>query len=313
MNPALSIIIPSFHLGPYLKEAVLSSLAQKTTYQYEVIIYLSLDKNEDASYLEKLKKSYPFLKIIYNYDKPTNPFLSRYLAAKQAEGKYLAFLDNDDLLKPNFVEKMVRTLEETNSDLIQCGFAYLKKNKEKNTLLRRNKIYDQKQAMLGLLRDSYIRGFFWNKVYKKDLFFKSPSLLFLEDGYLFEDVGFNFSYFFKARKIITIKDVLYVYRKQSQSLTSTKRVTNRSEAHLLIFILFDYFLRKNDPALLPLLKKGKFRSYLSLKYDLYRDKKNQASKKYLKEIKTLFKRLYKEGSTCKEITNHYPDLAKHLS
>src|SRR5687768_2011753 len=92
MMPQVSVIIPAYNAGKHLAETVQSVLAQ--TYSgFEIII--SDDGSTDNT--SGIAQSFGDPKIRYSYQQNSGVSAARNNGAKAATGKYLAFLDADDL------------------------------------------------------------------------------------------------------------------------------------------------------------------------------------------------------------------------
>ncbi len=91
--PTVSIIIPTYNGAHYIEETIESVLAQ-TYKDYEIIIIDDGSTDNTNKVLGKYKN-----KIKYFYQKHSGGYLAkvRNFAISNSEGKYIAFLDNDDL------------------------------------------------------------------------------------------------------------------------------------------------------------------------------------------------------------------------
>jgi len=105
--PQVSVIIPAYNAGKYLEETVRSVLAQ-TYADFEIIICDdgSSDNTEEAA------KSFGDPRIRYIHQKNAGVSAARNRGANISTGKYLAFLDADDLFQPANLEKKVALLEK---------------------------------------------------------------------------------------------------------------------------------------------------------------------------------------------------------
>lgn len=111
MDELVSIIMPSYNTAKYIKETIDSVLSQ--TYEaWELIIVddCSTD-NTDEVVLPFLKDTR--IRYIKN-EKNSGAALSRNRALREAKGKWIAFLDSDDLWVPDKLEKQIRFMEEHN-------------------------------------------------------------------------------------------------------------------------------------------------------------------------------------------------------
>lgn len=109
MEELVSIIMPSYNTEPYIKESIESVLAQ--TYQnWELILVddCSSDQTDEvvAPFLEDKRIHY------LKNEKNSGAAVSRNRALREAKGKWIAFLDSDDLWTPEKLEKQIKFMEE---------------------------------------------------------------------------------------------------------------------------------------------------------------------------------------------------------
>ena len=108
--PKVSIVIPSYNLGQFLEEAIISVECQ-TYKNWELIVVDdgSTDKTT-LSYLERLKKDKPF--VIFIQQKNQGVEIARNNGIKKSLAEYIICLDSDDKLQPTYIEKCLEILEE---------------------------------------------------------------------------------------------------------------------------------------------------------------------------------------------------------
>ncbi len=118
MTPAVSIIMPVYNTEKYLREALDSVLAQTMT-DIEVLCVDDGSTDSSLEILHEYAAKDPRL-TVYTQD---HQFAgaARNLGIKHAAGKYLLFLDSDDLFDPQIVEKPYTLAEETSADI--CVFS----------------------------------------------------------------------------------------------------------------------------------------------------------------------------------------------
>jgi len=103
--PTVSVIIPTYNRGHYLCNAVDSVLAQ--TYQdFEIIV---VDDGSSDKTAAIIKNYHP--KVRYVYKDNGGLSSARNVGIREAEGKYMAFLDDDDSWLPDNLEIKVNFLE----------------------------------------------------------------------------------------------------------------------------------------------------------------------------------------------------------
>ncbi len=115
VGPMVSVLIPTFNRRRYLSEALCSVLQQ--SYRNLQVIVIN-DGGEDVS---DIVNSFNDPRIIFiNRKENCGKAFSLNEALVRAEGKYLAYLDNDDLFYPNHIETLVNVLEKQSD----CEVAY---------------------------------------------------------------------------------------------------------------------------------------------------------------------------------------------
>ena len=117
-KPLVSVIIPVFNGQKYLKETVLS--VQKSSYKnFEIILVNDGSKDKSKELCYKLKKKYKNIRI-FSFKK--NHGFSNVLnyAIRKAKGKYIARLNQDDLVTPTRLSSQVYFLEN-NSNYVLVG------------------------------------------------------------------------------------------------------------------------------------------------------------------------------------------------
>jgi len=112
--PSVSVIIPVYNRLEYICEAIESVLAQ-TYKNYEIIV---VDDGSTSNVKRVLESYMDEIKYIYQENKGLAA--ARNTGIKNSKGKYLAFLDDDDLFEPKKLEIQVSVLED-NQDI---GFVY---------------------------------------------------------------------------------------------------------------------------------------------------------------------------------------------
>ena len=123
MKDLISVIIPVFHVEAYLRRCLDSVLDQ--TYENMEIILVD-DGSDDGcpAICDEYARMDSRVKVIHQ----KNAGLSgaRNTGIDQAEGRYLAFVDSDDYLVPEFLERLHEACAETGSDMSVCRWEYVK-------------------------------------------------------------------------------------------------------------------------------------------------------------------------------------------
>ena len=111
MSELVSIIMPSYNTGLYIKQTIESVLAQ--TYKNWELIIVDDCSMDNTDIVVKPFLSDQRIKYLKN-DVNTGAAISRNRALREAKGKWIAFLDSDDLWKSSKLEKQINYMEENN-------------------------------------------------------------------------------------------------------------------------------------------------------------------------------------------------------
>ena len=116
-DPEVSVIVPVYNVGAYL-DICMDSLVRQTFADMEILLINDGSTDDSGDRCRKWADSDKRIRFI---DKENEGVAaSRNLGVREARGKYLAFIDPDDWIDPEYMEKLHRRLEETGADFAEC-------------------------------------------------------------------------------------------------------------------------------------------------------------------------------------------------
>ena len=131
--PEVSIIIPVYNNEQYIEKCIQSVLNQ-TFENFEVIVINDGSTDKSGEILEKLNREDS--RIILIEQKNQGVAVARNRGMNKATGKYITFVDGDDYLKNNYIEKMYNLAEKEKLDMVICGLTYVDEGgKELNKII----------------------------------------------------------------------------------------------------------------------------------------------------------------------------------
>lgn len=231
-EPLVSMIIP-VHNESRLVIRAINSVLEQTYKNIELIIVDDASTNNTKNILNKYR-SYKKIKVIWN---KTNLGLAqtRNIGINESNGKYLFFLDADDWLEKESIQKLVSIAETYNADLVSCGIRKIVGNK---IVPYHNFAFSNNGGIEGImyLSDYKIASTAWNKLYLRKLIIKNK--ICFPNGYLHEDVIFSIKSVYYAHKHISIADEFYNYYQRKNSIINGKKSFShlKSYVHLLVAI-----------------------------------------------------------------------------
>ena len=124
----VSVIMPTYNCGKYIVDSIESVLNQTVT-DWEIQIVDDCSTDDTVQNLKPYLDNYS---NIHYYKLPKNggPAVARTEAIKRATGKYVAFLDSDDLWAPEKLEKQIRFMETAGAKFSCSGYSCMSENGE---------------------------------------------------------------------------------------------------------------------------------------------------------------------------------------
>lgn len=218
-NKTLSIIIPVYNTDKYLSECLDSIVNENVTKTYgnEIEIILVDDGSSDDSpqICDEYASEYSYINVIHKENGGLSS--ARNSGIKNADGDWLAFIDSDDLVAPNYVVKVFDFIKRADdADILMFHFKEFTdiiptvKHKLVQTKLKK---VSKSEAMYYLTTLEW-GNFTWNKLVRRKIFFRIEFPV----GRLFEDVATSYRCFERAKNIYVFDDVLYFYRQREASI-----------------------------------------------------------------------------------------------
>lgn len=222
-----SIIIPAYNCEGYISASIESALKQSINSKEIIIIN---DGSTDSTreiclgYCER----YPFINLIDKENSGVSE--TRNLGLENANGEYIVFLDADDELCDDALEKYESVIVNENSpDIILSNYCLKRKEKCRNVGEMCNVVVENQDRhfadnVLNFYRN---RGnqygnlrTIWAKVFSKKLL---ENIRFNKQLKIGEDMLFFLDCVFRAKRIVSISDVTYVYRINESSVMQSKK------------------------------------------------------------------------------------------
>jgi teichuronic acid biosynthesis glycosyltransferase TuaG len=135
-KPLISVIITYYKKKLFIKRTLTSILNQKYK-NYEIVFVYDEEDKADIELIKKLLKKFKKKKLIIN-NKNLGVAKSRNKAIKKSKGKYLAFIDSDDLWKKNKLFNQLNFMEKNFYNFSYTSYAVIN---EKGKIIKERKIF----------------------------------------------------------------------------------------------------------------------------------------------------------------------------
>ena len=217
----ISVIMPVHNSLPYLKSAIKTILNQSFV-GYEIVLVDDGSDDGSRSFLMQIEQNNKDIRVIDNKDAP-GAGGSRNIGMSYSSGKYIIFLDSDDIFEPNMLAKLYCAIESEHADVAICGYAVF--DSDTNREIDHTNFQSIAGSMSGeKLTFDYFRRVGtapWNKMFKRTLF-ENKEIKF-QSCHHSNDVYAVVSALLASRKIVTISDELIRYRVNSGGSVQDKK------------------------------------------------------------------------------------------
>lgn len=216
----ISIIVPVYNVEKYL-DACIKSILQQTYKNIELILVDDGSTDNSPQICDSYVLKDSRIKVIHQDNQGISA--ARNIGIENATGEYIVFIDSDDYISENMIEKLYIALKETESDMAICNFTYVSENGD----AIQTQISPIKDEILST--DDIITKLFqpknwyyvvaWNKIYKRELWEQIRYPV----GYIHEDEVVAHRIFVKCKKVVSISEELYYYRQVLGSIMHSGR------------------------------------------------------------------------------------------
>jgi len=211
----ISVVVPVYNGQQYIKTCLEALLGQ--TYQNLEIIVINDGSTDNSA---NLIKQYPVELI--SLEKNSGLSVARNTGMDAATGRFIHFMDVDDVVNTNYYQLMHAAICSTGAD-IACSEMINKARPQKSQRFKTERVYSDTHQKLEA---TYVgkMGFVWRYLFNMD-FLKKHALRF-QEGRLMEDLMFSLPAVYFAEKVVVVPGAAYTYCHQENSI-----MTNKDEAH----------------------------------------------------------------------------------
>lgn len=218
--PNISVIVPVYNVEKYL-ERCLKSLLNQTFKDIEIICVNDGSTDNSLQILEKFNG----IKIINQQNSGLS--VARNTGLKSATGEFVAFVDSDDFIDPDFYEKLYAKCIQYNAD-VACAGIIRENNKKKNILVE----YKDESFSTTIKEKFEIAkcpqyNFVWNKLYRKS--FLIDNHITFVPGMIYEDMWFTPEILEKSNGLVCVGETFYHYWKHKDTLIKGNSDKSRAD------------------------------------------------------------------------------------
>ena len=244
----LSIVIPAYNAAAYLDECLSSCIRQNLPAEkYEIIIINDGSTDATQQIAEKWEASYRNIKIISQENKGLS--LARNAGIDAASGKYIMFVDSDDVIAENCLEAIAERCIAENLDMLRFCAA----NMTESGAQRRFSYNDVSvKAGKEMLKEKFqVCAPF--AVYRKE--FLEANTLKFHPGVYHEDNEFTPRAYYHAKRAASVDELIYFVRQTPESITRTPNPKRGYDLLKIVGLLADFAENKVEAEYRPFIYK----------------------------------------------------------
>ncbi len=238
-SPVISIVVPVYNVEKYVKKCLLS-IQNQTFTDFEVLV---IDDESPDNSVEIIKEFTDQDKRFSLYRKKNGGLSdARNYGLGLAKGEYITFIDSDDYIRDDFLEILYHECVDNDADMAYCRFKYtfIKTGiKVPMIISPKRQVMSDRKAMTTIIRDTLMKNYAWNKLYKRSLF--------IDNGIqypvmFFEDIATTGRLIFNANKVAVTDQYLYYYVKRGGSIMATMNAQKISDYALSALIIKNHIV-----------------------------------------------------------------------
>ncbi len=224
-RPLISVVVPIYKVERYIKQC-LESVLNQTLGDFELILVDDCSPDHSVDICQQFAQADPRISVV-RHDHNQGLGAARNTGLEHVHGKYVFFLDSDDMIFDNAFEIFYRTAEANDADIVHCS-SMLERFDDGTVKVTKDKSpfdgflpFERNRRLKSCYVDKNIWPMVWLNFYRRDFLerynIKFPCIL-------SEDEPFSIALYCWAERFYCIPDYLYVYNRRANSISKANDV-----------------------------------------------------------------------------------------
>ena len=217
-QPLISVIVPVYNVERYLEQCM-ENLIMQTYKNYEIILVNDGSTDGSGILCRQYEEKYNNIMVVEQQNGGLSD--ARNNGVKAAKGEYICFVDSDDYVTKDMLEKLIFALLEYNADIsaVKCkevgaAFAPLQNDTSYKDKIH---VFGTEQALENMCYGKYYGVTACAKLYKKEFVVRHPYPV----GMLYEDLATTYRIIGDCTRLAVVDSVGYFYMKRAGSITQS--------------------------------------------------------------------------------------------
>lgn len=246
----VSVIIPCHNAVQWLPKCFVSLVSQTLGISNTELIFVddaSDDEGATWEMLQEFERAYPENIIVLHLEENMRQGGARNIALQYATGEYLAFVDADDFVSEDFLEKTYERAKETNADIVQFEYFYYTDRLGAVSTNRQMapdviQINTPEERKRFLLEEKITYGC-WNKLYRRELV-QQAGVRYAEHV-IYEEPLFVYPLLFYGNTFVIMDEAFYFYRQNnSGTMRSDMKQFETLKMHMTVQLAVWKFMKQ---------------------------------------------------------------------
>ncbi len=207
----ISVIVPIYKVERFLPRCV-DSILNQTFSDFELILVDDGSPDRCGEICDQYAQIDSRIRVIHKENGGLSDARNAGLAV--AQGDFISFVDSDDWLAPQFLEKLLNGLHEADADICECEVYRTSGESCSESAPSPHIVFDTVHALEQLIQDGQLHQYVWNKLYRR----KTIGSISFAKGKTNEDEFWTYQVFGQAKRVVKISDVLYNYYQRPDSI-----------------------------------------------------------------------------------------------
>lgn len=220
-NVMVSIIVPVYQVSAYIKDCILSVMAQTYKGMMECIIVNDATCDDSIEICERLIRQYsgPIEFRIISHETNRGLSAARNTGTNNAVGEYLYYLDSDDEITSDCINRLMSyALEDSDIEMVQGNYLKIFNDHSETGKSVNMQLANNADVRTQFLTYRRMNEFVWNKLLKRSVIVDNG--IYNKEGLICEDTLWTFHLIKHISKACLCKDVTYHYKVRPGSIVT---------------------------------------------------------------------------------------------
>ena len=224
MNPLVSVVVPVYKVEKFLERCVASLTAQSYA-NIEILLIDDGSPDRCGEMCEDLAKTDSRIRVFHKVNGGLSD--ARNYGTERTEGDFVAYIDSDDYVAVNYIERMMCMQTTHNADIVCCDFVRTSQDHADFTASDREELVFTGRTACSALMGQYYMPLVtaWCKIYRREIVRDNPFPV----GRIHEDEATTCKFMYAAGKVVLCGDKLYGYYVNPNSITQDGKTSDYSK------------------------------------------------------------------------------------